>query len=125
MADGPWETVRAINAAWRTGDVLGLRDRFHEDAVMVPPGFEGRSEGREACVRSYQEFTDNATVRRLDELDPQVDVVGDTAVVTYRFEISYEMGGETQHDAGRDVFVLVRSAAGAWQAVWRTVVMES
>jgi uncharacterized protein (TIGR02246 family) len=123
--DGPWEVVQRINRAWRNGDMDGLGELFHADSVFVHPDFAGRTEGREACVETYREFAANATIRRLEEIDPQVDVVGDTAVVTYGFRIHYEMGGEMQADSGRDVFVLTRTTGGRWQAVWRTLVMEA
>ena len=121
--DGPWEIVQRINRAWRRGDADGMGELFHADAVIVHPGFEGRTVGREACVESYREFTAQATVRRLAELDPQIDVVGDTAVVTYGFEIDYDMGRETRAEKGRDVFVLTRGK-GSWRVVWRTLVMD-
>jgi uncharacterized protein (TIGR02246 family) len=123
VADGPWETVQRINRAWRNGDAAGIARLFHPDAVIVHPGFEGRSEGRNACVRSYQEFAEQVAVQRLDEFDAHIDVVGDTAVVTYEFEISYLMDGDEMHDSGRDVFVLSRAGGGRWQVIWRTLVM--
>ncbi|HEX6597200.1 MAG TPA: nuclear transport factor 2 family protein, partial [Acidimicrobiales bacterium] len=81
--DGPWQAVQSINRAWRTGDARGIAELFHPDAVIVHPGFEGRSEGRDECVQSYVEFAGQATVRSLDEYGTAVDVVADTAVVTY------------------------------------------
>jgi ketosteroid isomerase-like protein len=55
------------------------------------------------------------------EGDATIDVFGDTAIATYRFEIAYEMNGKTFSESGRDVFIFVRAEEG-WQAVWRTVV---
>ena len=123
MADGPWEIVQRINRAWRAGGADALGELFHEQAVIVQPISGERTEGRQACVESYLEFTAQATVHRFDEHDPQVDVAGDSAVVTYGFQISYGIGGQTFSDRGRDVLVLVRGgAAEAWQVIWRTLV---
>ena len=121
--DGPWKVVQKINKMWRSGDVDGLGELFHPDAVVVHPGFEDRAQGRAACVDSYREFAGLTTVTRLDEFDQQVDVVGDTAVVTYGFRIDYEMDGKANTDRGHDVFVLKRGGGG-WKVVWRTVVLE-
>jgi uncharacterized protein (TIGR02246 family) len=125
MPDGPWETVQRINQAWRDSDALGIANLFHEDAVIVHPGFEGRSEGRDACTMSYAAFAEQATVQRLDVFDHHVDVVGDAAVVTYAFEIDYVLEGELVNDSGHDIFVLRRADGGPWQAIWRTLVMEA
>ncbi|MDQ4097067.1 MAG: nuclear transport factor 2 family protein [Actinomycetota bacterium] len=125
MADvGPWHVVQRINRAWQSGDADSLEEFFHPDVVVVHPRFEGRTAGRDACIESYREFAAATTVRRLDEFDPQIDVVGDTAIVTYGFRIQYEMGGEAMVDTGRDMFVLTRVAGDPWRAVWRTLVME-
>jgi len=120
----PWGVVRDINQAWRTGDATGIGELFHPDAVIVHPGFEGRTEGREDCILSYLDFASQADIRRLEEFDPQVDVVDDTAVVSYAFEIDYEMNGQAFSDSGTDLFVLSRSREGQWQAVWRTLLMD-
>ena len=120
----PWDTVRQINRAWRTGDASEIAELFHPDAVIVHPGFEGRTEGREDCVLSYIDFAQQADVRRLEEFDPQVDVVADTAVVSYAFEIDYLMNGQAFQDSGTDLFVLNRGRDGQWQAVWRTLIMD-
>ena len=124
MADeGPWDVILRINGAWQCGEIDAVADLFHPDVVIVHPGFDGRTEGREACLESYRAFGREAKVLRLDELDPQVDIVGRTAVVTYEFKITYEVDGGGRHDAGRDVFVLVQSGE-RWRVVWRTLVLR-
>jgi hypothetical protein len=124
MGDGnPWDTVQQINQAWVSGEVGGIDELFHPNAVIVHPGFEGRTEGRDDCVQSYLEFAMQAQVHRLDAFDEQVDVVDNTAVVSYGFEIEYEMEGQGYADSGTDLFVLTRAPAG-WQVVWRTLLMD-
>lgn len=122
--DGPWQAVQQINRAWRTGDASGIAELFHPDAVIVHPGFEGRSEGRDECVQSYVEFAGQATVRSLDEYGTAVDMVGDTAVVTYGFTIDYDLDDQPYTDRGTDLYVLARTGDGRWQAIWRTLVMD-
>jgi predicted enzyme related to lactoylglutathione lyase len=109
-----------ITAAWRQGRTEDLRDCFHEGMVIAPPGFRGRVEGRDACVRSYADFLAHATVREFKEAEPAIDVCGDTAVATCPWEMEWEAGGEVRRETGHDVFVLARRE-GKWLAVWRTV----
>lgn len=54
------------------------------------------------------------------ELDPRVDVFGQTAVATYRFEIRYDMGDQSYDEHGQDVLVFARQD-GRWQVVWRAI----
>lgn len=125
VGDGdPLDVIRLLNQAWRTGEVDAIDDLFHPDAVIVHPGWEGRTEGREACVQSYLDFAMQATVHRLEEFDTEVDVVNDTAVVSYGFELDYEMNGAPLSDSGTDLFVLTRGRGGHWQVMWRTLIMD-
>ncbi len=116
-----WKVVQEVNEAWVKGHPENLENFFREDMVIVPPDFQQRAVGRESCVASYKDFCRQATVQDFMEKDPGIDVFGNTAVVTYSFEIRYEMKGGTFHEAGRDVFVLLREG-GNWRAVWRTMI---
>lgn len=117
------DIVHQLNDAWATGHPDELARFFHEDIVMVPPDFTGRSQGRDACIASYAEFCSQATILGVKIIDPGVEVFGDTAVSTYAYEVAYEMGGERFNDTGRDLFVFVRED-GRWQAVWRTMIIS-
>ncbi len=119
----PWDTVQQLNQAWVSGEVGRIAELFHPDAVIVHPGFEGRTEGREDCVDSYAEFAMQAMVHRLETFDEQVDVIGGAAVVSYGFEIDYETNGQAVSESGTDLFVLTRGTGG-WQVVWRTLLMD-
>lgn len=115
--------IGEINEAWVKGRPGDLKDYFHEEMVIFSPGFGVRGEGREACVKSYEDFVSQATVDELVEIDMVVDLWGGTAVATYRFEVSYKMNGQKYRDTGRDLFVLIRED-GRWWAVWRTMIMS-
>jgi uncharacterized protein (TIGR02246 family) len=116
------ELITRLNETWMKGQPGGLASFFREDIVIVPPGFAQRTEGRDACVASYEEFCSQAAILDLKLAEPMIDVFGDTAVATYAFEITYEMGGERFKDSGRDLFVFIRQN-DLWQAVWRTMIM--
>lgn len=90
---------------------------------MVLPDFQQRVQGRDACVASYVDFCSQAAISGLTLGEISVDVFGDTAVASYGYEISYELGGERFNDKGRDIFVFVRGNDG-WQSVWRTMIIS-
>ena len=115
--------VRAINAAWVQGSPGEMAAYLDARMVMVQPGFQERLMGREACIESYREFASHAVIHSYEEDEATVDLRGDTAIASYRYAMEYEMGGELYHDAGHDVFVLMRAECG-WRAVWRTLIPQ-
>jgi len=114
------DILRAINAAWVKGETDELKRYFHEDMIIARPGFGIHGEGRKACVDSYREFAGMANIQKLSESQRVVLVWGDTAVASYKFDIDYEIDGQSHQDAGYDLFVFTRRK-GTWLAVWRTV----
>ncbi len=115
--------LKKINEAWLRGRPEELAAYFHANMVIVPPGFSGRAEGREACVQGYKDFVSQAKVREYKDAEPSIDLWGDTAVATYSWEIAYEMNGQDSREAGWDVFVF-KGENAKWQAVWRTICLS-
>jgi uncharacterized protein (TIGR02246 family) len=113
-----WELVRQINAAWREGQPERLLEHFHDQMVIVGTSGTRYGVGKLACVESYRNFITSAEITHFEETDPSVDVFGTVAIVNYRFEIEYAMGGKTHQETGRDTFVLER-INDKWLAVWR------
>ena len=119
-----WELVQRMNDAWaKPGGPEDLASFFREDIVMVHPDFTQRTEGRDACVSSYEDFCKQAAIRDFKISNPGINVFGNTAIATYSYEITYEMGGELFNDTGRDIFVFVREKNDRWLAVWRTMII--
>lgn len=122
-ADEIWDLVQRMNDAWaKPGGPEELASFFREDIVMVHPDFTYRTEGRDACVASYEDFCRQAEIRDFKINNPGIHVFGNTAIATYSYEIAYEMGGERFNDTGRDIFVFVREN-DRWRAVWRTMII--
>jgi len=117
--DEVWATVQALNRLWtienRADD---LRQYFHERMIAVSPSDRLRLEGREACVAAWKAFTEAATIHYWKEFEPKIELFdGDKcAVVTYYFDMSFDIGGQTVKMGGRDMFTLV-SEGGRWWVV--------
>lgn len=111
-----WATLRAMNDAWTRGDPARLADHFHPDMVAITATDRLRLVGRDACLASWQAFAQAARIRRWREIDPLIQRYGDTAVVTYYFDMAFDLGGQTIEMGGRDMFVFVREN-GRWWAV--------
>ena len=113
--------MRRINGAWLDGRVEDLGPMLHPEIVMVFPGFAGRVQGREEFLAGFHDFRLNARVHNFSDRDLQLDVAGDTAVVSYEYEMVYERAGKRYRASGRDLWVFQRQDE-AWIAVWRTMV---
>jgi uncharacterized protein (TIGR02246 family) len=117
--------LQHISAAWQDRRYQELATLFDDNIVMVLPGLSARIEGRAAVVESYMEFMEHAAVAEYFEDEPTIDVWGDTAIASYRWEMTWVSGGTAASAAGYDVFTFARRAEDqAWRAVWRTMALD-
>ena len=108
--------MQRINRTWLDRRPEDLVPLLHPDMTLVFPGFAGRAEGREAIVAGFADFCGSATVHEYREADHQVDVIGDSAVVSFAFEMVYERSGTRNRATGRDLWVFVLQG-GEWVAI--------
>ena len=116
IKDEVWITLRSLNDAWTKGNPNDLKEYFHKNMVAITGTDRERIEGREACVASWSDFANNAQFQYWKEIDPKIQMYGDTAVVTYYFDMSFSLGGQTIDMGGRDMFMFVKEG-GKWWAV--------
>jgi ketosteroid isomerase-like protein len=115
-----WNLVRESNRAWISGSTKELANLLDESAVVIAPALQGRVEGRDAVVASYASYNAHAKTHSFEEMEHQVDLFGDLAVVTYRFQIRYELltDGVVQEETAQEVLVLRKT--DRWRVLWRT-----
>jgi ketosteroid isomerase-like protein len=127
MSDEVKDLVRAINDSWlsKTPDKIPkiLADCFHEDMMIKGCNLETLASGREACVRSYIDFVKQAKISAFSQNEPEIQVVGDTAIATYGWNITYTLDDKEYRESGHDVFVFSRRH-GKWLAIWRAMLTE-
>ena len=114
------ETLTRINRIFREGGWRELESYVADDIVMVFPGFQGRSEGKEAFLAGFRAMAENAKVHEFEESDRQIDVFRDMAVASFAFEVVYQREGRKYKGSGRDFWVFERRGED-WRAVWRTM----
>ena len=112
--------MRQINQTWLEGRVEDLIPMIHPDIVFVLPGFAGRICKRESILEGFRDFCQTATIHEFREDDYQVDIVGDSGFVTFRYEMVYERSAERYRARGRDLWAFQKQGT-AWLAVWRTM----
>lgn len=112
-----WKTIQELNRAWavdRNPDKL--KNYFHRDMVAITPTDRKRVEGRDACVTGWKKFAESTKIHYWKEKDPKVQIYGkgEFAIVTYYWDMSYEMSGQTIKAGGRDMFSLVKEKGKWW-----------
>jgi ketosteroid isomerase-like protein len=113
------EAMDRINQVWLHGDIADLETLMHPDVVMVFPGFAGSVRGRNELIAGFHDFRNSAAIRDFRDEDRLVNVAGNTAVVSFRYEMLYERSGDRFRATGRDLWVFQKQT-GMWIAVWRT-----
>jgi ketosteroid isomerase-like protein len=117
--------LQLINQSWMQGRPHDIGPLLDDNVIFIYPGFAGRAQGRAAAVATYEDFLAQAKVHGVQLSEPEIDVFGDTAVATYRYEVDYEVSEGRFRDSGRDVFVFTCSDEGVWRAVWRTMIADN
>ena len=112
--------MRQINQAWIVGRVEDLAPMVHPEIVMVFPDFAGRIQGREDFLAGFRDFCQNASIQEFREHDQHVDVAGETAVATFRYEMVYERSAKRYRATGCDLWVFQKQDR-SWIAVWRAM----
>lgn len=116
-----WHTVQKLNKEWLNNKTEELAYYFHKDMVITGPNLHELAHNRAECIKSYKDFVSNAVIHGYKEYEPDVSVFAYTAIVKYKFDITYEMNGKTYVETGRDLFVMIKEEE-RWQAVWRTMI---
>ena len=114
-----WKAIQAANRAWLDGRPEEVASLFHEDVVMIAPNMERVVRGRDAMVQSSIDYCAQVKTHAFTELDHVVDVFADTAIATFRFDVTYEINGARHQEIGQEILAFERQGQ-AWRAVWRT-----
>ena len=112
-----WEIVQEMNRLWtEKGEPAALTQYFHPQMVAVCAGVKSPIVGGKACVAGWSDFTHRVSNLSFEERSPLIRIVGQTAIVAYDFDCSYEEGGKAVAMTGRDLLTLVKTD-GTWQVI--------
>jgi hypothetical protein len=78
---------------WGKGDPSGFLEISAHDIVYFDPNLERRIDGREALAHYYEPIRGKVFFERFELLNPKVQVIGNTAVLTFNY-ISYGADGQ-------------------------------
>ena len=113
--------MRKINSSWRSGSPENMRIYLDPEIMIKIPGNSGEIIGREALIDSFKEFWTNAQVLEYSESDEYISIIGDRAVVAFKFGMIYQRENYRDKSSGRDIWIFEKKN-GNWLAVWRTMI---
>ena len=108
-----WSFVRALNDAWTKEKGERLAEYFHPRMTAITPVDRDRLKGAAKCIGGWQGFAQASTIHSWREDDPDIELFGDTAIVTYYYVMDVTMGPNRMNLSGRDMLV-VKKEAGRW-----------
>ena len=109
-----WQTIQEMNHCWTSGDPSNLKNYFHENMVAISPADSLRLDGREDCVAAWTSFSKDANIHYWKVFDKKIQVYGNVAIVTYYYDMSFDIGDQTINTAGRDMLTLVNENGKWW-----------
>lgn len=114
-----WSFIQEMNATWTKEKMPEkLNNYFHEKMVVVNPVQNERLEGKKACVDAWTAFVNSVENIFWQEREPFIELYGDDcfAIVSYYFDMTYEVVNTVVEMKGRDLFALVKEN-GKWLVV--------
>lgn len=119
------QIVKTVSQTCKEGKEFDrLAPFFHDHMVMSSPGFDRRAEGKAACLINYEDACSQMVFRRFEGSNEHIDIIDNTAVVTYRYDCVWDYQGKTFTDDGHEIFVFIRKDED-WQIIWRTLIPGS
>lgn len=112
VAETILELERAALIRWGQGDPQGFLEISAPDLSYFDPFTERRLDGIAALRSLYEPLRGKIKIDRFDIIEPQVQVAGDVAVLTFRFESHGSEG--SIHWNTTEVY---RKDAGGWKII--------
>lgn len=104
---------RAALDRWGRGDPSGFLEISAPDVVYFDSYLDRRVDGLEALTRYYEGLRGKVHVTRFELLNPQVQVVGNAAVLTFNY-VSY---GGSEDEYRWNCTEVYRRDAGRWRII--------
>jgi len=114
--------AEAMDLCWLDGRFDDLRHFMTPDVVVSVPDAE-RVDGIEAVIATYRDFRARCAVTHFRSHDHVAILQADSAVIEYRWEMTWREAGDEIEARGREILALHRSEdrpVGGWRVFWRT-----
>lgn len=101
-----------------------LKPLFHDQVVFMPPGLSAHVQGRDICLKTYEDACSSMTFHKLEASEEHIDIYGQTAMMAYKYDCIFEFQGKKHEDDGHEILMLLQED-GDWKLAWRTLIPGS
>ena len=116
--------IHQINKSWLNHKYDRIGEFLSDKVVNALPGSATRIVGRESYVQSYRDYDQTALTIEFKRDEPQIDIVGKTAVAICPFFVVYKLDEKTFRERGNEILVFEKTSE-KWVIVWRTMHSET
>ena len=102
--------------AYKNKQVKAFNDYYADDASAFSDEQAYRVRGKADIIRGLEASMKQGDLLSYQILDPQVQVLGDTALLTYYYTETAMKGGKSSNNAGKITVVFVKQG-GKWRAL--------
>jgi len=102
--------------ALRSKDLAAIGNYFADDVSIFEYGQAYRIQGKAEVLRGIETWLGDSTIRSYQILDPKVQVLGDTAILSYYFTDTVVTAGREMPHSGKLTVVFAKEG-GAWKAL--------
>ena len=112
--------IERIIRSWLEEDYDFLKSCLDENVVMCLSPAAAHSVGREAVCESLRRLNERRIIKRYDQGEFNVNIIGNDAIAFYRYRIEYDEGNIQCSESGFDFYVF-KHHEKKWRLRWRSV----
>lgn len=113
-------TLKAINNTWLYGQPEEMKTYLHPEIAMKLQDSDGEIFGYEKLIASFIKFCKSARILEYSGYDEHIDIIGNCAIISFKFEMIYERLDSRYKSAGHDLWIFEKQANN-WVAIWRSL----
>jgi len=113
--------VKAFNEASLYSDIQVIEQSLHEEVVFVYGNFSGEMKGKEACLKSIEEYWEMGKTLSYEMKELKYWQWNDLVQLKFDYEVSYQMEETAHREKGTEVWT-VKQVGGGWKLLWRGLI---
>lgn len=113
--------VTAFNEASLYSKIEVIEASLHEEVVFVYGNFAGEIKGKEACLKSIEEYWEMGKTLAYEMQELKYWQWDDVVQLKFDYEVSYQISEDSHREKGTEVWT-VKQEGGSWKMLWRGLI---